>query len=106
MKLTETQLAEYKTNGFVVLPSLFSEEEVKKMKSELRRIQTIDTDHLVREKNGGIAKTIYKVHDPESPTISPAFQTAVKCGLNRPWFPRHSPSSGNSVSHILLETAA
>ncbi|EKT4543491.1 Ectoine dioxygenase [Pseudomonas hunanensis] len=80
MKLTETQLAEYKTNGFVVLPSLFSEEEVKKMKSELRRIQTIDTDHLVREKNGGIAKTIYKVHDPESPTISPAFQAAVKCG--------------------------
>ncbi len=27
-------------------------------------------------------------------------------GLNRPWFPRHSPSSGNSVSHTLLETAA
>ena len=26
--------------------------------------------------------------------------------LNRPWFPRHSPSSGNSVSHTLLETAA
>ena len=26
--------------------------------------------------------------------------------MNRPWFPRHSPSSGNSVSHTLLETAA
>jgi hypothetical protein len=26
--------------------------------------------------------------------------------LNRPWFPRHSPSSENSVSHTLLETAA
>ena len=26
--------------------------------------------------------------------------------VNRPWFPRHSPSSGNSVSHTLLETAA
>ena len=26
--------------------------------------------------------------------------------LNRPWFSRHSPSSGNSVSHTLLETAA
>ncbi|MFT2189226.1 hypothetical protein [Pseudomonas putida] len=26
--------------------------------------------------------------------------------LNRPWFPRHSPSSGNSVSHTLLATAA
>ena len=28
------------------------------------------------------------------------------CLLNRPWFSRHSPSSGNSVSHTLLETAA
>ena len=26
--------------------------------------------------------------------------------LNRPGFPRHSPSSENSVSHTLLETAA
>lgn len=26
--------------------------------------------------------------------------------VNRPWFSRHSPSSGNSVSHTLLETAA
>ncbi len=26
--------------------------------------------------------------------------------MNRPWFSRHSPSSGNSVSHTLLETAA
>ncbi|MFV1944070.1 replication initiation protein [Pseudomonas luteola] len=26
--------------------------------------------------------------------------------VNRPWFPRHSPSSENSVSHTLLETAA
>ena len=26
--------------------------------------------------------------------------------LNRPWFPRHSPSSGNSVSHTLLAITA
>ncbi|POF89754.1 chemotaxis protein [Pseudomonas putida] len=31
---------------------------------------------------------------------------AARAGVNRPWFPRHSPSSGNSVSHTLLETAA
>jgi len=80
MKLTNAQLVEYRTNGFVVLPSLFSKEEVQTMKSELRRIQGIDTDHLVREKNGGIAKTIYKVHDPESPTCSNVFNAAVKCG--------------------------
>ena len=32
--------------------------------------------------------------------------TCNQLELNRPWFSRHSPSSGNSVSHTLLETAA
>ena len=41
-----------------------------------------------------------------------AFNGAMPTGVtvtetvNRPWFSRHSPSSGNSVSHTLLETAA
>lgn len=78
MKLTETQLATYKQDGFVVLPSLFSAEEVEEMKAELRRIQNIDTDHLVREKTGGVAKTIFKTHEKDSPTASPIFYNAVR----------------------------
>lgn len=42
--------------------------------------------------------------------LDAAFREAVDDYLhtcvNRPWFSRHSPSSGNSVSHTLLETAA
>ncbi len=40
--------------------------------------------------------------------LGSAFNVAAvtEVRLNRPWFPRHSPSSGNSVSHTLLETAA
>jgi ectoine hydroxylase len=78
MKLTSSQLREYDDNGFVVLPNLFSVEEVQQMKSELRRIQGIDTDHLVREKSGGIAKTLYKVHETDSPTASAIFHSAVR----------------------------
>ncbi|MDR5798410.1 phytanoyl-CoA dioxygenase family protein [Caballeronia sp. LZ008] len=78
MKLTASQLEAYERDGFVVLPELFSEEEIAHMKSELRRIQKIDTDHLVREKTGGIAKTIYKVHETESPTASAVFHAAVR----------------------------
>ena len=78
MRLTASQLEAYERDGFVVLPELFSEEEVRHMKSELRRIQKTDTDHLVREKNGGIAKTIYKVHETESPTASAVFHSAVR----------------------------
>ncbi|MGX9935352.1 phytanoyl-CoA dioxygenase family protein [Advenella kashmirensis] len=78
MKLTESQLADYDRDGYIVLPSLLSDDEVKKMKDELRRIQKIDTDHLVREKNGGVAKTIYKVHEKASPTASDVFHAAIR----------------------------
>src|SRR5690606_13471010 len=78
MRLTDDQLAAYERDGFIVLPSLFSEEEVQEMKAELRRIQSIDTDHLVREKTGGVAKTIFKVHEQDSPTASPIFHKAVR----------------------------
>lgn len=47
------------------------------MKSELDRIQGIDTDHLVRERSGGVAKTIYRVHDADSPTASGVFRRAA-----------------------------
>jgi len=38
--------------------------------------------------------------------VRPESVVDLEALLNRPWFPRHSPSSGNSVSHTLLETAA
>lgn len=78
MKLAASQLEAYERDGFVVLPELFTEEEVEHMKRELRRIQKIDTDHLVREKTGGVAKTIYKVHEAQSPTASAVFHFAVR----------------------------
>jgi ectoine hydroxylase len=51
---------------------------VAAMKADLRRIQAIDTDHLVREKTGGIAKTIYRVHEADGPTRSPIFHAASR----------------------------
>ena len=78
MKLSGSQLAAYERDGFVILPSVFSEDEVREMKGELKRIQQIDTDHLVREKTGGVAKTIYKVHEQVSPTASKVFHAAVR----------------------------
>ncbi len=78
MKLTQEQLDAYARDGFIVLPGLFDADEVEAMKLDLRRIQDIDTDHLVREKSGGIAKTIYRVHEEESPTASPVFHAASR----------------------------
>lgn len=78
MHLSATQLAAYERDGFLVLPELFSADEVAAMKAELRRIQAIDTDHLVRERAGGIAKTIYRVHEADGPTASPVYHAAAR----------------------------
>ena len=79
MKLSKTQLETYDRDGYLVMPGLFSADEVGAMKAELRRIQDIDTDHLVRERSGGVAKTIYRVHEANGPTASPVFHAASRC---------------------------
>jgi ectoine hydroxylase len=78
MQLTAQQLAIYERDGFLVLPELFSAQEISAMRAELARIQQIDTDHLVRERIGGVAKTIYRVHEDNGPTASPVFHAAVR----------------------------
>jgi ectoine hydroxylase len=78
MKLSPSQLADYHRDGFLTLPELFSREEVAAMKADLARIQQVDTDHLVREKSGGVAKTIYRVHEADGPTCSPVFHAASR----------------------------
>ena len=78
MRLSPAQLAAYDRDGFIVLHDLFSAGEVAAMRAELARIQGIDTDHLVREKVGGIAKTLYRVHEEESPTASAVFHAATR----------------------------
>jgi ectoine hydroxylase len=78
MHLSKSQLETYDRDGFLVMPGLFTATEIDAMKAELSRIQTIDTDHLVRERAGGIAKTIYRVHEAEGPTASPVFHAAAR----------------------------
>ncbi|MEZ1513043.1 ATP-binding protein, partial [Pseudomonas soli] len=48
---------------------------------------------------GSLLDKCWPLHPVTAALLGPA-------SLNRPWFSRHSPSSGNSVSHTLLETAA
>lgn len=78
MKLSRDQLDAYRRDGFLVFPELFSADEVAAMKSELARVQQIDTDHLVRERSGGIAKTIYRMHADDGPTASRVFHAAAR----------------------------
>lgn len=78
MQLTQSQRDQYERDGFLVFPGLFSPPEIAAMKGELARVQGIDTDHLVRERSGGVAKTIYRVHEADGPTASPVFHAAAR----------------------------
>ncbi len=78
MELNQAQRTQYERDGFLIMPGLFAPDEVAAMKADLRRIQTIDTDHLVRERNGGVAKTIFRVHEADGPTASPVFHAAAR----------------------------
>jgi len=78
MQLTDAQIAQYDRDGFLVFHDLFSPAEVAALKQDLVRIQSIDTDHLVRERSGGVAKTIYRVHEDNGPTASIPFLRAAR----------------------------
>ncbi len=78
MTLTQAEREQYDRDGFLVLPGAFSPQEVAAMKADLGRIQAIDTDHLVRERTGGVAKTIFRVHEADGPTASGVFRAAAR----------------------------
>lgn len=62
MKLTETQLEEYGNNGFVLLPELFSKEEVDILCEALEEDGSTPGPHLVTEADGHTLRAIYASH--------------------------------------------
>lgn len=54
MKLTTLQINEYHENGFLILENLFSEKEIKVLKSGIEKIGDNNLPNIVREENGKI----------------------------------------------------
>jgi ectoine hydroxylase len=78
MQLSPTQLAQYDRDGFLILPELFAPAEIERLRQELVRLGRIAADSVIKEKNGAI-RTIFRVHDAESPTASDAFHALARC---------------------------
>lgn len=70
MQLTANQVHEYNERGFLVLPELFSPEEISVLRAERDRIAAIETDHAVRFAK---IRTIYRVHELDGPTASAVY---------------------------------
>lgn len=62
MKLTQSQLDRYEEDGFLVFPSLFSEQEVRLLRSRLPALFAEDTEANIPEKDGGEVRTAMGLH--------------------------------------------
>lgn len=62
MRLTQEQLERFHEDGFLLLPNLFSREEVEILRGELPAIFAEDCPANIREKSGGPVRTAMGLH--------------------------------------------
>lgn len=77
MELTSRQLEQFDRDGFLVFPDLFSRPEVAVLRQEVARLGRVDSEEVVREHTGGV-RTIFRVHETDGATRSPAFRAMVR----------------------------
>src|SRR3989440_7899545 len=77
MRLTEQQLAQFRRDGYLVFPSVFSKAEIAVMRAETARLAAIEADTVIRERTGGV-RSIFRVHEEDGATRSAAFRALVR----------------------------
>ncbi len=77
MQLTASQRDEYEDRGFLVFPNHLTESEIALARGDLDRVATLSDDAIVREKNGAL-RTVFRMHDEDSPTVSPPFHAMAR----------------------------
>lgn len=74
--LTQAQIEQYDRDGYLIVPDLFSPEEVALMQAEIRRLQ-VDSSYTVQQ-HDGLVRLFYNLHDPASRNPSPLFQRLAR----------------------------
>lgn len=62
MKLSPELLKDYEENGFLVLPDLFSAEEVGTIRAAMERVFAEEDEANIREKKSGVVRTAMGLH--------------------------------------------
>jgi len=75
--MTEAQVAQYRRDGFIIFPELFSRAEIAVLRAETARLSAIEADTVIRERTGGV-RSIFRVHEEDGATHSPAFRALVR----------------------------
>ena len=77
MRLTPEQAARYERDGFLIFPGLFSRAEVAVLRQETARLSQIRSETVIREHTGAV-RSIFRVHEEDGDTRSPAFRALVR----------------------------
>ena len=75
--MTDAQLAQYQRDGFIIFPNLFSRAEVDSLRAETARLSELKAETVIREHTGGV-RSIFRVHEDDGATHSPAFRALVR----------------------------
>jgi ectoine hydroxylase len=77
MNLTAPQLEQFRRDGYLLFPGLFSAAEIALLRAETARLCRVDADTVIRERTGGV-RSIFRVHENDGATRSAAFRALVR----------------------------
>jgi len=78
MRLTREQLARYERDGFLIFPELFARDEIDVLRREAARVARVESDAVVREGQARAPKSLFRLHESDGPTASPAYRAACR----------------------------
>ena len=78
MRLTAAQLEQYRRDGFLIFPDLFAADEVAILRREVARVARLETDAVVREGAARAPKSMFRLHETDGATASPAFHALAR----------------------------
>ncbi len=78
MRLAPAQIAQYDRDGYLLFDGLFNATEVEVMRREVARVSKVESEMVVREGTARAPKAMFRLHETDGPTASPAFQAAVR----------------------------
>ena len=77
MRLSRQQEQAFQRDGYLIFPGLFSKAEIAVLRGETARLSALQADTVVRERTGGV-RSIFRVHEQDGATRSPAFRALVR----------------------------
>jgi ectoine hydroxylase len=77
MKLTDQQIADYDRDGYLIIPDVFSADEIASLRKEIERLKTLEAKTIFREREGAV-RSIFLVHEPYSPVYSAPYRALTR----------------------------